>query len=132
MCCVSVVLFFSSFEFEFEFEKQISQESARDLFERVRHDWPAMPAFSFGGILGGEASVSDAINNANNYDSARGGGRWGGEGDEGAAHSNSWWRSLVRNPRSMGLLWMVAGGVLLAVIVALSGAGDNDVEGEVR
>eukprot|EP00903_Cladosiphon_okamuranus_P012957 g12096.t1 len=108
-------------------DMRVGNESARDIFDRVqRHGWPAMPAFSFGGILGGEASISDTINSAS--------GRGGGAGtDEGDGIANPWWRSLVRNPGSgVRRLWLVAGGVMVAVMlaVALSGGGDSGPEGE--
>ena len=111
------------------------QESARDIFERVqRHGWPAMPAFSFGGILGGEASISDTINSASST-TVRGGGGGGGRADGGDGIANPWWRSLVRNPgSSVRRLWLVAGGVMVAVMlaVALSGGEDSDLDGGPR
>lgn len=84
-----------------------------------------MPAFSFGGILGGEASISDAINTASGNNDDVSGGCGGGV-------ANPWWRSFARNPGGVRRLWMVVGGVLLAVCVAVAlsgGGGESGVEG---
>eukprot|EP00752_Nemacystus_decipiens_P005376 g4876.t1 len=108
-------------------DMRVGNESARDIFDRAqRYGWPAMPAFSFGGILGGGASISDTINSAST--TSGGGGRGGGGGI-----ANPWWRFLARSPGSgVRRLWLVAGGVMVAVMlaVALSGGGDSDFEGE--
>ncbi|CAM9937951.1 unnamed protein product [Scytosiphon promiscuus] len=109
-------------------DMKVGQESARDVFERLqRHGWPAMPAFSFGGVLGGEATISDAINNASgNDDGSSGGGGCGGV-------AKTWWRSFARSPGGVRRLWMVMGGVLLAVLVAVALSGGSEgggVEGK--
>ncbi|CBN77659.1 Ap4A phosphorylase II [Ectocarpus siliculosus] len=103
------------------------KQSARDIFDRVQgRRWPAMPSFSFGGILGGEAGITDAMNTASGDNGVEEGGPSGG------GIVDAWWRSFARSPGGVRRFWMVIGGVLVAVLiaVALNGGGDGDVEGD--
>ncbi|CAM9497162.1 unnamed protein product, partial [Ectocarpus sp. 8 AP-2014] len=108
-------------------DMRVGNQSARDLFDRVQgRRWPAMPSFSFGGILGGEAGITDAMNTASGDNGVEEGGPSGG------GIVDAWWRSFARSPGGVRRLWMVIGGVLVAVLiaVALNGGGDGDVEGD--
>ncbi|CAM9660913.1 unnamed protein product [Ectocarpus sp. 12 AP-2014] len=108
-------------------DMRVGNQSARDLFDSVQgRRWPAMPSFSFGGILGGEAGITDAINTTSGNNGVEEGGPSGG------GIVDAWWWSFARSPGGFRRFWMVIGGVLVAlfIAVALNGGGDGDVEGD--
>lgn len=47
-----------------------------------------------------------------------------GQGDDGEDGSGAWWRAIGRSPKARRA-WMVAGGVLIAVALAITFGGDS-------